>query len=94
MDAPEAMDAFGNFSNIDVKDEHYNEVLHRHGGRVKGAVGKVIEVINDSKEYKRYLLTLSFRHYKEYSFDPQYIEVSILTDYCYFSLKKEQILKK
>lgn len=77
-DSPEAKDAFGNFSEIDVNDKQYNEALRRHGGRVKGAVGRVIQSLKKPNEYKKYLSKMGCRHYKEYNFEPTYTEVIAL----------------
>lgn len=73
---PETKSGFSHFAEIDVNDDHYNEVLHRHGSRVKGAVGHIINTIEEKNAMKSYLSTLGCRHYKEYHFEPQYIDVS------------------
>ncbi|XP_067939307.1 hemoglobin subunit zeta-like [Watersipora subatra] len=85
-ESPESKDAFGIFAEINVKDDHYNEVLHRHGSRVKGAVGKVVEAISSHKDYSLYIHKLGCRHYKEYKFDPQYIQV--LLSYFLIAIKE------
>jgi len=74
-ESPEAKDSFSNFANIDVNDDYYNEVLHRHGSRVKNAVGKIIDSLDYPYEYKKFLIRMGARHYKEYNFDPQYSQV-------------------